>query len=208
VKYIGHLIRSGERRVDPAKGETIRQLRDPETKKQVRQLLGFFSFFREYIPNFAEYAKPLTDLTSKCTPEPICLDSKAFESLASLKELLCQATVKPLYIIDVSKPFSLYVDSSDYAIGAILTQTGVPDNGELHQDCPVAFASAKLSSTQQRWATIEKEAYAALWGLQSTNIGCLELLLPYIRTESDYFFEANHVKECKACTLESSVARV
>ena len=59
----------------------------------------------------------------------------------------------------MSKPFSLYVDSSDYdAIGASLTQTGVSDNGELHQDYPVAFTSAKLSSTQQRWVTIDKEA--------------------------------------------------
>ena len=166
VKYIGHLIGSGERRVDPAKVETIRQLRVPETKKQVRQILGFFSFFREYIPNFADYAKPLTDLTSKSTPERVCLDSKAREALVSLKELLCQATIKPLHIIDVSKPISLYVDSSDYAVGAILTQSGVFGNGDLYQDYPVAFASAKFSSIQQRWATIEKEAYAALWGLQ------------------------------------------
>jgi len=45
LKYIGHVIGSGERRVDPAKVETVRGLREPETKKQVRQLLGFFSFF-------------------------------------------------------------------------------------------------------------------------------------------------------------------
>ena len=48
----------------------------------------------------------------------------------------------------------------------IPTQTDVSGNGNLHQDYPVACASAKLSSTQQRWATIEKEAYAALWSLQ------------------------------------------
>ena len=30
----------------------------------------------------------------------------------------------------------------------------------------MAFASAKLSPTQQKWAIIEKEAYAALWALQ------------------------------------------
>lgn len=51
-------------------------------------------------------------------------------------------------------------------MGAILTQSGVFGNGDLYQDYPVAFASAKFSSIQQRWATIEKEAYAALWGLQ------------------------------------------
>ena len=29
----------------------------------------------------------------------------------------------------------------------------------------MAFASKKLTETQQRWSTIEKEAYAALWSL-------------------------------------------
>ena len=33
-------------------------------------------------------------------------------------------------------------------------------------DQPVAFASCKLNYTQQNWATIEKEAYAAIWALQ------------------------------------------
>jgi len=39
-----------------------------ETKKQLRQLLGFFSYFREFTPNYAALAKPLTDLTAKQVP--------------------------------------------------------------------------------------------------------------------------------------------
>jgi len=42
----------------------------------------------------------------------------------------------------------------------VLTQ---PSEG---RECPLAFASCKLTATQQRWATIEKETYAALWSLQ------------------------------------------
>jgi len=33
--------------------------------------MGFFSYFRDYIPNFAELAKPLSDLTSKRIPRNI-----------------------------------------------------------------------------------------------------------------------------------------
>jgi RNase H-like domain found in reverse transcriptase len=40
----------------------------------------------------------------------------------------------------------------------------VKEDGDSLVDCPVAFASAKLTTTQQRWAVIEKGAYAALWG--------------------------------------------
>jgi len=39
-------------------------LRVPETKKQVKQIIGFFTHYREYMRNFADIAKPITDLTS------------------------------------------------------------------------------------------------------------------------------------------------
>ena len=39
-----------------------------------------------------------------------------------LKELLCQSTREPLYIIDFDKPFELFVDASGYAVSAILAQ--------------------------------------------------------------------------------------
>jgi len=166
VKYVGHVIGSGERRVDPTKIETIRGLQEPKTKKQVRQILGFFSFFREHIPNYAKHAKPLTDLTGKGTPERLTLNNEASLAVNTLKDLLCKATMEPLVIIDPSKPFCLYVDACDYVIGAILTQSVDLGEGQGYQDYPVAFGSAKLSLTQQRWAIIEKEAYAALWALQ------------------------------------------
>ena len=40
-------------------------MKPPNSKKEVRQILGFFSYFRTYIDKFAEIAKPLTDLTRK-----------------------------------------------------------------------------------------------------------------------------------------------
>jgi len=55
----------------------------------------------------------------------------------------------------------LYVDASDYAVAGILTQ---PD--AEFRDKPIAFYSAKLTPTQRNWATVEKEAYAALTALQ------------------------------------------
>jgi RNase H-like domain found in reverse transcriptase len=60
----------------------------------------------------------------------------------------------------MSMPFSLYVNASDYAVGACLTQ----QYGDSERT--VAFASCKFDNTQQRWATVHKEAYAALWALK------------------------------------------
>ena len=58
----------------------IHEMREPETKKQLRMILGFFSYFRKYINAFANKAKLLTDLTAKRVPQIIALDKRAFES--------------------------------------------------------------------------------------------------------------------------------
>jgi hypothetical protein len=167
VKFCGHLIGSGTRRADPDKVASVQFLKVPETKTQVRQILGFFSWFRDYIPNFAAHAKPLSDLTAKRIPSKIPWGETQQKAFDKLKTLLCQAgTEKPLNIVDFSKSFNLFVDASDYAIAGILTQTDDPQRDDHGNEKPIAFASRKLTDTQKAWATVEKEAYAALWSLQ------------------------------------------
>jgi len=157
---VGHIVRGGHRRPNLEKITAIQNLKEPETKKQVRQIIGLFSFFREYLPGFAGVIKPLTDLTTKRYGERIPFGSTEREALQLLKTMLCTAANESLAIIDWSKLFSLFTDASDVAVGATLTQP----SSEGHER-PIAFASSKLNTTQQKWATIEKEAYAALWAL-------------------------------------------
>ena len=139
----------------------VKNMKVPKTKKQVRQILGFFSYFRDYIPNFSAIAKPLTDLTSKRITNQIpwgCAEQKSFDDL---KDKLCQATENALYIVDFNKPFVIHVDASGHTVSGILSQ---PD--EQMTERPVAFISKKLNKTQQMWSTIEKETYATIWALQ------------------------------------------
>ena len=83
-----------------------------ETKKQLRQLLGFYSWFRDYIRNFSMHAKPLTDLTAKRVHSFIPWGKTHNNALNKLKELLCKATMYRLYIVDYHKPFNIHVDAS------------------------------------------------------------------------------------------------
>ena len=63
IKFVEHIIGSGYRAPDPDKA--IKNLSPPVDKRQVRQVIGLFSYFREYIPDFAKYAYPLTELTER-----------------------------------------------------------------------------------------------------------------------------------------------
>jgi transposase InsO family protein len=60
-----------------------------------------------------------------------------------------------------SSDFLLETDASDFAVGAILNCRQANDTW-----APVEFASKKLSDTQRRWPTREKEAFAIIFGLR------------------------------------------
>jgi len=60
----------------------------PETKTEVRKMLGFFSWFRDYIPNYATHAKPLTDLTTKRVPEKIPWDQTKQAEFEKLRAVM------------------------------------------------------------------------------------------------------------------------
>ena len=85
------------------------------------------------------------------------MGSEEQEAFDHLKFLLCQAADASLGIVNCQRSYKLYVDASDNAVVAVLTQ--IDDEG---RDRPVAYASVKLNTAQCSWATVEKEAYAAV----------------------------------------------
>ncbi|GFV73817.1 retrovirus-related Pol polyprotein from transposon 297 [Trichonephila clavipes] len=131
----------------------------PTTKKQLRSALGFCNFYRQYIPNFAKIALPLTELTKKKVRNEIPWSKEAENAFQELKTALCGIT--ELQVPDIEKPYYLHTDASQTAVGCCL---GLLDGEEnIH---PIAFESQKLNPSQQKWSKIEREAYAIIWALK------------------------------------------
>ena len=63
-------------------------------------------------------------------------------------------------IADFDKPWVIQVDASSETVGVALLQD---DGSQGHR--PIAFTSQKLTSARTDWSTIEKDAFAAIWGL-------------------------------------------
>ncbi|KFM71645.1 Retrovirus-related Pol polyprotein from transposon 17.6, partial [Stegodyphus mimosarum] len=158
VKYLGHIVGSGRHGPDPEKLEVIKILKPPRTKKALRSVLGLYNYYREYVPNYAKIARPLTDLTRKSIPNDIPWGSEAEKAFKELKDALC--TASSLYTPDIRKPFEINTDASLIGIGACLLQ-----RDEYGKARPITFASQKLTSAQSKWSTIEREAYAIIWAL-------------------------------------------
>src|SRR6218665_3945763 len=157
--FVGPEIGSGQVKPDPRKLQCIGDLQPPKTKKEVRGLIGFFSYFRAFIPALADIAIALTQLTQKDKPAKVQWGPEQQQALDALKQTLMNAVT--LYTINFKKEFGLSVDASGVAVGCCLFQWS-----EEGVECPVAFASSKLTDTQTRWATIEREAYGVVWALK------------------------------------------
>ena len=155
VNYLGHVISKEGIQPDPAKIGVINNLKRPYTVREVRSFLGMASYYRRFIKDFATIAFPLTQLTRKYSR--FKWDSDCQKSFEKLKQCLCETVV--LAHPDVSKPYLLYTDASDYAVGAVLTQE-FPEGERV-----VQFLSKQLSQTQRKWPTIEKEAYAIIYAV-------------------------------------------
>ena len=161
LSYLGHMVGGGCVAPLTSKVDDILQMPEPQTKKQVQRFLGMTGYYRNFCPNYAQVAAPLTALTSSKTTFSWTKEcQRAYEQL---KKLLMAAPV--LHVPDFSRPFMLHVDASDVGVGGVLLQSA--DDGVAH---PVSYFSKKLKPYQKHYSTIEKEALALLSAIEKFEI--------------------------------------
>ena len=64
----GHKVSAREIEVDKAKIEVIEQLPPPTNVKGINSFLGHAGFYRRFIKDFSQIARPLTSLLAKDAP--------------------------------------------------------------------------------------------------------------------------------------------
>ena len=127
---MGHIITQEGVKPDPRKVEAVKNFPIPKRKKKIKQFLGLVGYYRRFIPDFAEIAKPLTlILKDNVDFRWSIVEQEAFEIL---RDKICS---EPLFQYpDFTKPFILTTDASKYALGGVLSQ------GKIGQDLPIAYA--------------------------------------------------------------------
>ena len=157
LQFLGHLVSRDGIQPDFEKVRAIAKMPPPTCVKDVRAFIGMTSYYRRYMPNFSEVAVPLISLTRKNARFE--WDDKCQMAFNKLKQLLTEAPV--LVHPDITKPYRLYTDASDYAVGAILAQEDEDGNERV-----IHYLSQQLSRTQRKWPTLEKEGWAIVLALK------------------------------------------
>ena len=168
TNYLGFIIGKDGIKPDPKKVEAIRSLPIPTCVREVRSFIGMSSYYRRFIPNFSEIAEPIIALTKKHAHYK--WSAKHDEAFQYLKDSL--SVVPLLAYPDTNKPYTLYTDASGTCIGACLTQScDVAEDiiPNVSNEKPIYYLSHKLSKTQCKWSTVEKEAYAIHFALQKLD---------------------------------------
>ena len=161
ITFLGHVVGKGLLKPLDENVDKIISLQVPKTKKQVRSIIGLVNFYAKFIMNISDLLYPLFDLTKKGRPERVIWNDHCRRSLERIQELIRS---KPTLIIpNIKHLFFVQTDASGTGLGCVLLQKV---DGALR---PCRFHSRKLLPRETRYAVIEREALAIVWGLQKLS---------------------------------------
>ena len=153
VKYLGHVVSRDGVSADPDKTKKVATWPIPNSIKEVQKFLGFASYYRRFIQDFAKIAKPLHRLTEGSTP--FKWTAECHTAFLDLRQRLVSAPV--LAHPDFNRQFILDTDASDTGLGAVLSQ--VDDQGREHV---VAYGSRVLSKPERQYCVTRRELLAVV----------------------------------------------
>jgi len=152
TKYLGFIISTDGIEVDPEKVAAVREWEPPKTVKAVQSFLGFCNFYRRFIPNYGNIARPLTRLTVKDTP--FTFNQDCLDAFKGLKRMLINAPLLKHYRAE--RESMLETDASDGVVAGILSQLD-PEDDEWY---PIAYFSKTMAPAELNYQVHDKEMLA------------------------------------------------
>ena len=165
LPFLGTIVGVNGCRPDPEKTKAITELPVPSNVHHLRRFLGMASYYRRYIPNFADIAYPLYSIAKKNAKlnrnanKEVELDADALKAFHELKNALTNEPVV-LHYPHWNKPFEVHVDASNYGLGAVLVQK---IEGE---EKVIMYASRLQNNDEVKYGVYQKEALAMVWAIE------------------------------------------
>ncbi|KPJ12974.1 Transposon Ty3-G Gag-Pol polyprotein [Papilio machaon] len=135
--------------------EPLLNAKTPTNLTLLKSFLGKINYYARFLKNMATVLTPLYECTQKNNFSWTLECEKAFQII---KRKLASAGNLRHY--DPTLALILTCDASDTGLGAVLSNRD--ENGVVK---PIAFASKKLNKVEQKYATIDKEALAVVFGI-------------------------------------------
>ena len=151
ISFLGYVINQDGIKMDPSKVEAVTQWPTPESVHDIQIFLGFANFYRRFIRGYSRTITAITKLLKKGVK--FRWGAAAEKAFQDLKRAFSTAPI--LRHFDPSKPLILETDASDFAMGAVISQSG--DDGKLY---PIMFMSRKFIDAELNYEIYDKEMLA------------------------------------------------
>ena len=147
----------------------LKDLPIPRNVRQVKRMIGFYQFYKSFLPGLAEKLLPFYQLLR--TTNEFQLTDKHHDNFAQLKQDLTNACQMTLRLPIAEKQYIIMADASFYAAGYVLLiddytcDTNTKINKK--QYAPVSFGSKIFQPSQLKLSIYAKEFLAVHFALQS-----------------------------------------
>lgn len=118
VDFLGYEVSEEGIRPGQIKTDAVEKFKAPGNVHEVRQFVGFASYFRKFIRDFAIIARPLTMLTKK--DQDRLWGEEQTQAFSKIKAALISRPVLALYKRDADT--ELHTDASKWRLAGILLQ--------------------------------------------------------------------------------------
>lgn len=157
VLFLGHIVSDQGIATDPEKVQAVRDWPVPRKLRDVRAFIGLCSYYRKFVPNFAQVARPLHALTKKGIKFE--WSSQCEEAFQTLKERLTKAPI--LALPTDSDKYILDTDASGESIGAVLSQM------QGTEERVICFGSRVCSPAERNYDVTRRELLAIVFFLKT-----------------------------------------
>ena len=169
VNYVGHKLTGDGLKPTVERVKAMTTMPKPQNIKELEAVLGMIAYVAKFVPNLSNLTAPLRELKKNDIWQWGHDEQKAFDTIKA--ELSSDRVLK---YFDVKKPILISVDASGKGLGAAAIQDGAV----------VAYASKALTETEKKYAQIEKEMLAVVFGC--TKFHKLIYGMPQVTVESDH----------------------
>ena len=165
VTYLGHKVSKAGITPVADKVRSIVEAQPPENVTQLKAYLGMLNYYGRFLKQLSHELHPLHQLLRKDTKWK--WGNSQQQCFEKSKKMITSAKVLAHYNPELQ--LVLQCDASTYGLGAVLSHI-MPDGSER----PIGFVSRTLNIAEKKYAQIDKEGAAIIFGLKKFHCYLLE----------------------------------
>ena len=152
IKFYGVICGEDGVQPDPSKVSALKQMVPPTNKQELQAFLGLATYMGPFISGLSTLTAPLRELVKENSL--FDWNSAHQQAFDAIKNAINAEAALSYY--EPTKEDTLQVDASSTGLGAAL----------LQDKKPIAFARKALMDTESRYANIERELLAVVYGCE------------------------------------------